>query len=255
MDHLREARSYFPESRIVGIFLQGSQNYGLEVEGSDVDTKLIVTPTFDEICFNRKPHSTTHVRENNEHIDFKDVRLMLQTFRKQNLNFVEVLFTEYKWLNPLYESAWQRLIDAREQIAHYNPYQAVKTMKGIALEKYHAMEHEYPSKVDILAKFGYDPKQLHHLLRVEEYLQRYMAGESYESCLRPRDPEYLKSVKLGLYGLDEARRIAAAARDNVVGAADAFCARTLNEGDFQVDVLLDAVQRVVMKTALIYELG
>ena len=95
-DHYNEALEYFPKNNIVGIFLQGSQNYRLETEFSDVDTKLMVTPTLDEICFNRAPHSTTHVRANDEHIDFKDIRLMLQTFRKQNLNFLEILFTDYK---------------------------------------------------------------------------------------------------------------------------------------------------------------
>ena len=44
--HLEEAYEYFPEDRVVGIFLQGSQNYGLDYEKSDVDTKLIIAPTF-----------------------------------------------------------------------------------------------------------------------------------------------------------------------------------------------------------------
>lgn len=103
-DHLDESLQRFDESRIVGIFLQGSQNYGLETPKSDVDTKLIVTPTFDEVVLNKKPISTTHVRANNEHTDLKDIRLMLATFRKQNLNFIEILFTPYAWVNPLFES-------------------------------------------------------------------------------------------------------------------------------------------------------
>lgn len=249
-DHLKESYQYFPESRVVGIFLQGSQNYGLEVEGSDVDTKLIVVPTFEEIAFNRKAHSTTHVRANDEHTDFKDLRLMMGCFRKQNLNFVEVLFTPYKIENPLYQEQWDRLVRERERVAHYSPYSAVKTMKGIALEKFHAMEHEYPSKVEVLAKYGYDPKQLHHLLRVEEYLQRYIAGESYEDCLRPRDPEFLKDVKRGLYGLEEARQSATAALDNVVLIADQFCEKTPKDFDPYVEQLLDDVQYKIMEIAV-----
>ena len=127
-EHYKEALEYFPKDQIVGVFLQGSQNYGLDIEGSDVDTKLIVLPTLDDICFNKKAVSTTHVRENDEHIDFKDIRLMFQTFRKQNLNFVEILFTEYKIINPMYADLWQKLVDSNELIAHYNPYAAVKTM-------------------------------------------------------------------------------------------------------------------------------
>ena len=182
-DHYEEALKYFPEEQIVGCFLQGSQNYGLDYEGSDVDTKLIVIPSFREICLNKKPVSTTHVRANDEHTDWKDVRLYMETFRKQNLNFLEILFTPFAIINPMYQEEWDRLVEAREFIARMNEYRAVKSMEGIAKEKYHAFEHPYPSKVDVLAKYGYDPKQLHHLCRVEDYLRRYIKGESYEKCL------------------------------------------------------------------------
>ena len=41
-EHWEESLEYFDVSRILGLFLQGSQNYGLDYENSDVDTKLIV---------------------------------------------------------------------------------------------------------------------------------------------------------------------------------------------------------------------
>ena len=69
-EHYNEALKYFDASNIVGIFLQGSQNYHLDIPTSDVDTKLITTPSFKNIALNRKPVSTTHVRANEEHIDF-----------------------------------------------------------------------------------------------------------------------------------------------------------------------------------------
>lgn len=249
-DHFEESLTMFDESRIVGIFLQGSQNYGLQIPTSDVDTKLIVTPTFDEVVLNKKPISTTHVRANDEHIDLKDIRLMLATFRKQNLNFIEILFTPYFIVNPIFADEWGRLQAQKEKIAHYSPYNAVKTMKGIAMEKYHAMEHEYPSKLEVLAKYGYDPKQLHHLLRVKEYLQRYINGESYEDCLRPRNPEYLIAVKQGYFNLDEARVAADSAIANVTATADAFCEKVGKTFDTEVDTLLDDVQYNIVKTAL-----
>lgn len=87
----------------VGLFLQGSQNYDLDYEGSDIDTKVIVLPSFTDFVLNRKPVSTTHIMENNEHLDFKDIRLMFDCIKKQNVNFVEILFTRYMILNPKYE--------------------------------------------------------------------------------------------------------------------------------------------------------
>ncbi len=253
-EHYDESLQYFKEEQIVGCFLQGSQNYGLDYEGSDVDTKLIVVPSFKDICLDKSPISTTHMRANKEHTDWKDVRLYMETFRKQNLNFLEILFTDFYIINPMYAKQWSRLIEQREQIARMNPFRAVKSMKGIAMEKYHAMEHEYPSKVDVLAEWGYDPKQLHHLLRVEEYLGRYIDDEKYEDCLRPHNPKYLISVKVGYYNLEDARVIAKTAIDNVVRVADAFCSQTSDKEDETMRDLLRDVSCEIMKISVEKEL-
>lgn len=253
-EHLWEAREHFPHDRIVGIFLQGSQNYGLDYAASDVDTKLITTPTFKEIAFNKKPVSTTHIRANEEHIDFKDIRLYIETFRKQNINFLEILFTEYKFLNEIYVDEWNKLIANREAIAHYNLYQAVKAMKGVALEKFHAMEHPYPSKAEILAKYGYDPKQVSHLVRIEDFLGRYIRGESYEECLYPKWAEFIMDIKLGFYDLEQARDIAKKSLARIEQMADDFSVRVENKGDEKVDELLEEVQYNIMKTAIRLEL-
>lgn len=255
-DHYNEALNYFQEDRIVGIFLQGSQNYGLEIPGSDVDTKLIVVPSFKEIAMNYKAHSTTHIRENEEHIDFKDIRLYMQTFRKQNLNFLEILFTDFKIVNPLYQEQWQRLVEEREAIARFNPYRGIQSMKGVALEKYHALEHEYPSKVEVIKKYGYDPKQLHHLRRVEDYLERYLQGESYNSCLNPGPlREELLAIKMGKYSLEEAHYIAERSIKNIERLVEeAKTSLVLNKEDPEVDKLLNDVQYEIMKIAIQEEL-
>ena len=253
-EHWIDSLKHFKDENIVGIFLQGSQNYGLNTEDSDVDTKLIVAPTLEEIARNWKPVGTTFIRENGEHIDFKDVREYIPLFRKQNFNFIEILFTDYYIINPLYEGQWNRLIEAREEIAHMNPYRAVKSMKGVAMEKWHAMEHPYPSKVDVLAKYGYDPKQLHHLFRVEEYLTRYINGESYKDCLIPKEIEYLKSVKKGNYTLGDARWMGKVSLDRLTELADKFCAERTDCENPEMRALLEDVSYNIMKIAVKNEL-
>ena len=258
-EHYDEAKTLIPEDRIVGIFLQGSQNYGLEIEGSDVDSKCIVLPTLEDIIFNRKPVSTTHVRENDEHIDLKDIRLMFQTFRKQNMNFIEILFTKYKIINPLYADYWNELIAQNEMIAQYNPYKAVSTMKGIASEKYHALEHRYPSRVAVIDKFGgYDPKQLHHLLRIYDFIIRFTNGELYSECLKPKEQmaQSLKAIKqFGVDdGLEAAREIADEYFGEIAAIADEFRKTHPDEGNPAVDELLDSVQRKIMKESILMEL-
>lgn len=253
-EHYDEALTLFPKERILGIFYQGSGNYGLDVENSDVDTKLIVLPTIDEIVFNKRPVSTTHIRKNDEHIDLKDVRLYFNTFYKQNLNFLEILFTPYFIINPEYEDLWSELVYRNEDVARMNPLRGLKSMKGIALEKYHAMEHKYPSKVKVLEKFGYDPKQLHHLVRVYEYIQRYIEGEPYKDCLISKKSEELKEVKSGYYSLPEARVIADATIKNVDLMVDEYCKDLSNESDPVIKEFLDDLQSRIIKRALTKEL-
>ena len=260
-EHWKEALTLFPKDRIVGIFLQGSQNYGLDYEGSDIDTKLIVVPTWEDICFNRKPVSTTHIRANDEHIDLKDIRLMFQTFRKQNLNFIEILFTKYKIINPMYEEYWAELVEYNEKIAMYDICGAVKTMKGIAMEKYHAMEHRYPAKAEIIDAWGYDPKQLHHLIRIQEYIHRYIEGEKYADCLISKLGDELRDLKIvsptqpPVFALLTAQVVAKQALDDIVETADNFVAQMGSiEKDEQVDVILDRIQEKIMRDAIMAEL-
>lgn len=252
MEHLQEAETLVPQKHIVGIFYQGSGNYGLDYEGSDVDTKCIVTPTFKQIALARKPLSTTHVRANEEHIDMKDIRLYVQTFRKQNLNFLEILYTPYFYCVEVdFYNQWRRLMNAREEITHYDPVRSVKSMMGIASEKYFAMEHHYPARMNWIEKFGYDPKQLHHLLRVSEYLDRYLAGEPYGDCLLTKQADYLKEVKLGLHSLGEAREIANKAYSDIHEKCDKFVEEHKDDPvDHYVDELLDDVSYQIMKSSV-----
>lgn len=253
-EHYNEALEYFPEDRMVGIFYQGSGNYGLDTPNSDVDTKLIVTPTFYDLAMNRQPVSTTHVRANNEHIDFKDIRLYIQTFRKQNLNFLEILFTKYAIINPIYKNEWDRLVANREDITHYNIPSAIKSMQGVAYTKYKQLENESPSHMEAIAKFGYSPKELHHLFRVEEYLTRYIDGEPYEDCLISRNAEFLKKVKNGYYNLEDARIEAKIAIETIDALCEAFLKTCSHEINKEVDNLLNNVQYNIMKIAIEREL-
>lgn len=239
---------------VVGVFLQGSQNYNLEYENSDVDSKAILLPKFNNFVLNHTPTSTTSVLDNNEHIDLKDIRLMFDCFRKQNINFVEILFTKYKVLNHKYEKLFIPLLEARDLIARYNNYAAVNCMAGMSLEKYKALEHPYPTIIDKIEKYGYDPKQLHHIVRLDEFITRYMSGESYEECLISRQREYLIDVKRGCHNLQEARDIAKEFTERIVkGKKEYMLTHPLlvNKG---CDNLLNSVLLNIMKYNFQFEL-
>lgn len=203
-EHLSAVKARYGD-RWVGIFLYGSQNYGLDDENSDIDTKAIVLPSFPDFVCNQKPVSTVHIMENNEHVDIKDIRLMFDCIKKQNINFVEILFTKFFILNPVYADLFQPVLDSREEIARYNNYAGMNCIMGMAYEKQKAMEHPYPSTADKIAKFGYDPKQLHHAVRLWWFMQSYVNGLAYADCLAFVPRMWFIDIKHGVYSLEEAR--------------------------------------------------
>jgi predicted nucleotidyltransferase len=227
LDVRKRVNEHYSETKkmgydVVGVFLQGSQNYGVAYEDSDVDTKAILLPTFNDFVLKKSPISTTHICENNEHIDLKDVRVMFDCFKKQNINFIEILFTKYKVINPEYVKIVAPLFDNRELIASYNNYATINSLYGMALQKYKAMEHPYPTLLDKIEKFGYDPKQLHHIIRLLYFTQSYVKGYSYEECLNTRKKDYLIEVKRGCYNLEKAREIAEFATNEIYSLKEKY---------------------------------
>lgn len=194
---------------VVGLFLQGSQNYNLGYEDSDVDTKAIVLPTLDDIILNKKPVSFTHVMENEEHIDVKDIRVMFENILKQNINFVEILFTDYKIVNPKYSEYLEELFRKREMIANYDVRAALNCMAGMQLEKFKALQHKYPITAWKIDKWGYDPKQLSHIIRIEDFMEKYVNGSSYANCLIYENRMFMLEVKKGnMYSVEKAVEVA-----------------------------------------------
>lgn len=215
MNRLHEHYKYLIENydyKVIYLALQGSQNYELDVYDdeykSDIDTKAIIVPTLEDIVKNKKPVSETIVLPNNEHIDVKDIRVMFDTFKKQNVNYIEILFTDYYILNAEYGEYIEDLLKNAELIAHLNYNQALKCMAGMSMEKLKALQHPYPTIVDKIKKYGYDPKQLHHILRMNDFIKKYVSGKPYKECLIPDDKEVLIEIKKGKICCGDAVEIA-----------------------------------------------
>lgn len=203
---------------------------------------------------NVTPLSTTFIRKNNEHIDLKDVRFITNTFLKQNLNFIEILFTPFYLLNSDYEDLWKTLIANREDIARCNPWKAVKSMKGIALNKYDALQKPFEGKLDVLAKYGYDPKQLHHLLRIEDFMTRYIAREPYIDCMKPKNREYLIDIKRGILPATAAIKLADKTIANINTIEVDFCSKTKDENNIATKNLLQDVQYGIIHKSIELEM-
>lgn len=159
----------FKEENIVGIFVYGSQNYGVATETSDWDTKAIIVPSYEELVL-RPPVSREIHLKNEEHCEVKDIREIVNMFKKQNINFLEILYTEYKWLNPEYKDQWEYCFEKnREIITHYDTNKTVKSICGQAI---HTLKQN-PT----------DGKKVANGYRLLRFLQDYLAGINYKDCI------------------------------------------------------------------------
>lgn len=155
LNYLQDELGY----EVLFIALQGSQNYGLDIYTdeykSDIDCFAIILPSFDDFVDNRQAISKTIVLDNNEHINIKDIRLYFELLHNQNVQFLELLFTDYKIVNKKYKNEVKDLFNKAELIAKYNNYKLYNSIAGMSLQKKEALEHPYPSIKDIIDKYGY----------------------------------------------------------------------------------------------------
>ncbi len=177
---------------VVCVCLQGSQNYGLDEYSdeyvSDIDTKAIVLPPLDDFIAAAPPVSTVVIMDNNEHAEVKDIRVMFEMFRKANISYIELLFTEFKIINPEWEPYIRDLFDYRASIAAYHRNQFLRCIAGMAMEKRKALCHPYPNLIEKIEKYGYDGKQLHHCVRLYNFIERFVNGESLDTCYKVKAP-------------------------------------------------------------------
>ena len=177
---------------VVCVCLQGSQNYGLDEYSdeymSDIDTKAIVLPPLDDFIATSPPVSTVIIMDNNEHAEVKDIRVMFEMFKKANISYIELLFTDFKIINPEWAEFIEPLFANRELISKYNRNQFLRCIAGMAKEKRKALCHPYPNLIEKIEKYGYDGKQLHHCVRLYNFIKRFIYGESLDTCYKIKEP-------------------------------------------------------------------
>ena len=240
--HLADAKDYIDKYFTIASF--GSMNYSLDDENSDFDTKMIIIPSLKDICLAKAPVSTVIVRDNDEHIEVRDLRLVDKSWRKQALSSLELLFAPYyKTANAVFWDFGYR--KEREAIAHINPYSLAKNISGLARNEFKKMTYATPARQAVIEKYGYDGKCVSHLLRLEDLLSRYLKDIPMAECLLPRQKNLLMDYKHQLPTAENALKDAQtslAAIDTLIASVKPFDSnsRTLEYLD---DMLYDILRR------------
>ena len=179
-------KSQYGSDRCIALTLHGSQNYELDLPTSDVDAKLFITPTWDEVIFSKQPISKTIDGPYGD-VNVTDIRMFIgNCLKKQNFNFLECLFTPYSCVNPAYADLWNELIENREIIAHYDPAAAVRTMMGQVHNQYGRW-----------GRFD-NQKTTYHMMRIASAIKTYQQGQYFADTLIPADAELIMRVRSGL---------------------------------------------------------
>lgn len=170
-----------PEDNFIGIFLYGSQNYQLDTEESDVDTIMLV-------------HTADKAKQE---IDVECGKLKVYTLRyfisrlkKGDMECYEILYTKYRLLNPIYESAFLYFVDRFTECMNYD---RIKRSLWLKLDEHlcHVLwiiRNEDNSR--------YNKKRLYWAMRVANQLGRITDGESFESSLVYESDDDYDMVKI-----------------------------------------------------------
>lgn len=153
---------------VYSVALKGSQNYNLDDEESDVDANLVFIPTPSQLRKNEKFKIELPFGECTCH----NIYAFAEIVAKGNPQWSETIATKYKIGNNL------------EIFKKYstNP----SAIKGMVMEKVNAFDKLYPSRKHIVEKFGYDGKQLHHIIRLYHLLKYNKTIHEYYGKKRKR---------------------------------------------------------------------
>lgn len=173
-----DAISKYGENHIIGTFLYGSQNYNLATSTSDVDTRTLIIPSFNDIVLSNKEIAIEKCLDDGSHSNIEDIRHFARALRKQNICFLEILFTDYFKINPVYKYIWDKLLNYKEEIARMNPGNFVRAIIGMSVQ-----QHDKVLGSSLTNKLGYNGKALAMLLRLEYMLEKYIAGLPFKDCL------------------------------------------------------------------------
>ena len=171
--HYNLAANYVNIENIIGCYLIGSQNYQLDDEQSDIDTIVLVAPTLRDIALNKKPISKTYIQDNGEHTTLKDIRLFINGIKKGRLDCLEILYTQYYMINPIWIDLASELRNNRENYSRYNENAVIQAAAGI---------------VKSCNKKDPKPKDLYNSIRMRDFLMDYLykvipKKNSYEKSL------------------------------------------------------------------------
>lgn len=185
--HYKKACEHYGEENIIGVFLYGSWNYGTNLPDSDVDTKCILVPDLYHLAI--KPYETKHIDVDGEVCECMTIQHLVNNWKKQNINFLEIMWTPYCVVNARFLAEWSQFIcEWREAVAHYDIQKAIMSMGAQALHTYRQNPNDFKKQMN--------------MIRIYHSLVRLINNHNYWFCIHTRSPETEELRRIRVEGAD-----------------------------------------------------
>lgn len=156
------------KKQILIIYQQGAFNYNLETDKSDYDVFVVYKPTYkdyeNDYIINKE---ITYSKGLIKIKDFKSFKKMLKRLNPSTLEIFfltkfSILFSKREVKNYLNKNKYNFFFNLNKEIFY-------KAIYGMAEQKYVGLTKPFESKIPLIEKYGYDPKQFHHIIRLKDF--------------------------------------------------------------------------------------
>ena len=194
--------------RVAFISAVGSMNYGLFTETSDVDTKAVILPTYAEIVL-KKPESVT-LQIDDEQCSVKDLRVYINELKKQGINVLETLVTNYYLVNGKFLNQIELLRSWAEEICHYDENKFLSSTIGAACSYAKRWNIAYKNYLESDDDANLDYKAAYNIVRLHNTIHVYIQGMKFKEAINCRtslDRDLLLRIKYGYLGPEGTRSL------------------------------------------------
>jgi hypothetical protein len=179
---------------LFGVFLFGSQNYGLDCENSDIDVKAIyLSKDKEEVVMNSGNvliSTGIFSRSQTEgQINMMSPEVFINNLSLNYHTWFELLYTGYYIINPKHSLVWNEILTLREKLAKQDKYSFIDSQLNCIVD-------QIPQAItgDDLVLIN---KRLSTFYRLKFLIEKYVLDFPYELCLIPteEEKEFLLNIK------------------------------------------------------------
>lgn len=163
----------------IGVFLYGSQNYGLDTDKSDYDLIKIVLES---------PTPRQEFRTVTGILKIYTLEYFIKRLQRGDMECYEILCTPYRKINPIYENIWYDCVDQLLSVIDY-------ALLYRALRKKLIEHFDHILWIKKGTDKRYNRKRLYWAIRVHNQINLLLEGITFADSLKYSGEYDLKSIK------------------------------------------------------------